>query len=58
MQMIKVSPDDVLKGAGGYREKMTVDCPACGESTEVKTDSSGFECSGCGTEFGLDKPFS
>jgi len=56
--MIKVSPDDVLKGAGGYREKMTVDCPACGESTEVKTDSSGFECSGCGTEFGLDKPFS
>lgn len=58
MQMIKISPDDVLKGAGGYREEMTVECPMCGETTEVKTESEEFNCEGCGIGFGLDKPFS
>lgn len=58
MQMIKLTPDDVLKGAGGYREETEVECPVCDEKTEFETEAEEFECDGCGTVFVLEKPFS
>jgi len=58
MQMIKLEPDDVLKGAGGYRDETVVECPVCGEETEIETEVEEFECDGCGTGIDLNKPFS
>jgi hypothetical protein len=57
MQMVRLEPDDVLKGAGGYREVTEVECPVCGETTEVETETEACACGDCGAEFGIDKPF-
>jgi len=56
--MIKLEPDDVLKGAGGYRDETVVECPVCGEETEIETEAEEFGCDGCGTGIDLNKPFS
>jgi len=55
MQKVKLTPDGVLKGAGGYREE--VDCPVCGGSFVYETESETTECEDCGEEFGVEKPF-
>ena len=56
MQKIKLEPDDVLTGAGSYREEVAVDCPVCGERTGFETENEVAECD-CGAEFGVEKPF-
>jgi ribosomal protein L37AE/L43A len=58
MQKIKLTPDDVLTGAGTYREEVEIDCPVCDKKTGFKTDDEITECDECGSEFGVDKPFS
>lgn len=57
MLKVKLTPDDVLKGAGGYREEVEMDCPVCGESFVYETESETTECDDCGEEFGVEKPF-
>jgi hypothetical protein len=56
MQKIKLEPDDVLTGAGSYREEVAVDCPVCGERTGFETEKEVAECD-CGAEFGVEYPF-
>jgi ribosomal protein L37AE/L43A len=58
MQKIKLTPDDVLTGAGTYREEVEIDCPVCTEEATVKTDSGMAQCEDCGAEFGVENPFS
>jgi len=57
MLKVKLTADDVLKGAGGYREVVEIECPVCGEVTTHETEEEIAECSGCGEEFGIEKPF-
>ena len=56
MQKIKLNPDDVLTGAGSYREEVEIDCPVCGDTTGFETENEIAECD-CGAEFGVEKPF-
>lgn len=57
MLKLKLTPDDVLKGAGGYRETVEMYCPVCGETVVYETERETTECEGCGEEFGVEKPF-
>ncbi len=59
MLKVKLTPDDVLKGAGGYRDVVEMDCPVCGEGVVYETESRirTTECGGCGEEFGVEEPF-
>lgn len=56
MEEIKLKPDDVLKGAGSYRDEITLECPACG--TEITTEPTQNEATcECGETIELQKPF-
>jgi len=57
MLKVKLTPDDVLKGAGGYREKTKVECPVCGDEVVYETVDEVTDCDACGEEFGVEKPF-
>ncbi|MCX2819977.1 hypothetical protein EGH25_11515 [Haladaptatus sp. F3-133] len=57
MHKIRLNADDVLTGAGSYREKVSIDCPVCGGTTGFETDAEIAECDDCGEEFGVEKPF-
>ncbi|MFP4174483.1 MAG: hypothetical protein ACLFSW_01725 [Halobacteriales archaeon] len=56
MHKIKLEPDDVLTGAGSYREEVEVECPVCGDTVGFGTENEIAECD-CGAEFGVEKPF-
>jgi len=57
MLKVKLTPDDVLTGAGTYREVVEIECPVCGDTTVYKTEHEMTDCEGCGEEFGVEKPF-
>lgn len=57
MYKLNLEPDDVLTGAGSYREEVKVDCPVCGDDIVYETEDDMVECDGCGEEFGVEKPF-
>jgi ribosomal protein S27E len=57
MLKVKLTPDDVLTGAGTYREAVEVECPVCGDITVYKTEQEKTDCGSCGKEFGVEKPF-
>ena len=57
MLKVKLTPDDVLKGAGTYREEVEMDCPVCGETVVYETETEITDCDDCGEEFGVEKPF-
>lgn len=57
MLKVKLTPDDVLKGAGGYREEVEVECPVCGDEVVYETEEEMTDCGSCGEEFGVEKPF-
>jgi len=57
MQKVKLTPDDVLTGAGSYKEEVKIDCPVCDETNSFETDGEIVDCDGCEAEFGVEKPF-
>ncbi len=57
MQKIKLKPDEILTGAGTYREETEIDCPVCGDEMTIETDGGETDCEGCGAEFGVENPF-
>jgi len=57
MQKVKLTPDEILTGAGTYRKVTEIDCPVCGEDVTVVTAGGVADCDGCGTEFGVENPF-
>ena len=57
MLKVKLTPDDVLTGAGTYRESVEVECPVCEDTVVYETEDETTECNGCSEEFGVEKPF-
>ncbi|MDY7080911.1 MAG: hypothetical protein SXQ77_00530 [Halobacteria archaeon] len=56
MQKIKLTPDDVLMGAGSYRDEITIECPLCDNEITLGRDENETECD-CGEVLELEKPF-
>jgi len=57
MLKVKLTPDDVLTGAGTYREEVEMECPACGDEVVYETEDETTDCDACDEEFGVEKPF-
>lgn len=48
---------DLLTGAGTVRDETEVDCPGCGEETQVPTQEVVAVCTSCDTKLELERPF-
>ncbi|MFW5929938.1 MAG: hypothetical protein ACOCT0_05925 [Halobacteriota archaeon] len=57
MESLNLEPDDVLTGAGTYRETVETRCPECGEPVEVDTLEDSHDCDACGKEIDVHNPF-